>query len=83
MNMIDARQLAALVNAGAVKSIVVKGTDGGFIITADGMVLEARRGNTRIFRKLNTAAVFLKIKGVGSFTVDVSTWNPSQRDKMR
>jgi hypothetical protein len=79
MNMIDARQLAALVDAGAVKTIAVKGTAGGFTILVDGKTIEARRGNVRVFKKLNAAASFLKFKGVGLFTVDVSTWNPDQK----
>lgn len=79
MNMIDAKQLAALVSAGAVKSVAVKGTAGGFIILADGKLIEAKRGNPRLFRKLHTAAAFLKGKGIGVFTVDVSTWNPNQQ----
>jgi hypothetical protein len=79
MNMIDAKQLTALVDAGAVKAVAVKGTAGGFTIMVDGKLMEARRGNPRVFRKLNTAAAFLKVKGVGVFTVDVSTWNPNQK----
>jgi len=79
MSMIDAKQLAALVDAGAVKAVAVKGTAGGFMISVDGKLMEARRGNPRIFRKLNTAAAFLKVKGVGTFVVDVSGWNPSQK----
>jgi len=79
MSMIDAKQLVALVDAGAVKAVAVRGTAGGFTIVVDGKMVEARRGNARVFRKLNTAAAFLKVKGIGMFTVDVSTWNPSQK----
>jgi len=77
--MIDSRQFAALVNAGAVKAVVVKGTAGGFTILVDGKLIEAQRGNARLFRKLHTAAAFIKGKGMGTFTVDVSTWNPDQK----
>lgn len=79
MNMIDARQFAALMNAGAVKAVAVQGTAGGFVITADGVLIEAKRGNPRIFRKLHTVATFLRGHGVGSFSVDLSRWNPDQQ----
>lgn len=82
MSMIDSRQFAALMNAGAVKAVAVKGTAGGFVITVDGALIEARRGNPRIFRKLHTAAAFLRGHGVGSFFVDLQTWIPNQQAAM-
>ncbi len=78
MNMIDVRQLVALVNANAVKAVKVTGIEGGFTIVVDDKLIEAKRGHTRIFRKLQTAASFLKSKGIGTFTVDLSRWNPDQ-----
>jgi hypothetical protein len=78
MSMIDTKQLITLVNANAVKNVEVHGTDGGFTIIVDNNLLEAKRGHTRIFRKLHTAATYLKINGIGKFTVDLSTWHPDQ-----
>lgn len=79
MNSIDTRQFAALVERGAVKTVAVTGTNGGFFILADGTMLEARRGHPRLFRRLNTAAAFLRGHGIGTFAVDVSKWNPDQK----
>ncbi len=78
MSMINTQQLAALINANAVKTVEVHGTDGGFTILVDNNLLEAKRGHTRIFRKLQTAAVFLKQNGIGEFRVNLSTWHPEQ-----
>jgi len=78
MNMIDSKQLAALVEVGAVKAVAVQGTAGGFTISVDGKLIEAKRGHPRIFRKLDTAASYLRIKGIGEFTVSVSRWCPDQ-----
>ncbi len=78
MSMIDTKQLITLVNANAVKNVEVHGINGGFTIIVDNNLLEAKRGHTRIFRKLQTAATFLKQNGIGEFKVNVSTWQPDQ-----
>jgi hypothetical protein len=78
MSIINTQQLTALINANAVRTVEVHGIDGGFTIVVDKKLLEAKRGHTRIFRKLQTAAAFLKQNGIGSFTVDLSRWNPNQ-----
>lgn len=77
--MIDSRQFTALTNAGAVKHVSVNGTAGGFVILVDDQLIEAKRGNARVFRKLQTAAAYLKNKGIGSFYVDLSLWKPEQK----
>lgn len=79
MNMIDSRQLAALVNSGSIKCVAVQGAAGGFTVTVDGQLIEAKRGHARLFRKLQTAATYLKGKGIGTFTVDLSMWSPDQK----
>lgn len=76
--MINSKQLTALANANAIKAIEVRGTAGGFIITVDGNLIELQRGNARVFRKLQSAATYLKSKGIGTFTVDLSRWSPEQ-----
>jgi hypothetical protein len=78
MSMINTQQLSALINANAVKTVEVHGINGGFTIIVDNNLLEAKRGHTRIFRKLQTAATFLKQNGIGEFKVNVSTWQPDQ-----
>jgi hypothetical protein len=78
MNMINTKQLSALANANAIKTVAVKGTAGGFVISVDNNLIEAQRGHTRVFRKLQAAASYLKTNGIGTFTVDVSNWQPDQ-----
>lgn len=78
MKAINSQQLDALVYNDAIKSIAVDGTAGGFIISVNGTIVEAKRGHARVFKKLQTAAAFLKNKGIGSFKVDVSNWAPDQ-----
>jgi hypothetical protein len=78
MNMIDSRQLAALVQENVIKSVSVQGTAGGFMIQVNGNLIEAKRGHPRVFRKLQTVASYLKSKGIGEFTVNVARWSPDQ-----
>lgn len=82
MNMIDSRQLAALVQENVIKSVSVQGTAGGFMIQVNGNLIEAKRGHPRLFRKLQTVASFLKGKGIGEFTVNVSRWTPDQQSML-
>lgn len=79
MLMIDSRQFAALANAGAVKNVIVVGTNGGFMIKVNEQLIEAKRGHPRIFRKLHTAASFIKDKGIGRFSVEIDNWVPEQK----
>lgn len=78
MNTIDTKQLQALVNAGAVKVVSVHGTAGGFTISVDDNLIEAKRGHARIFKKLQTAATYLKSHGIDRFTVDLEHWHLNQ-----
>lgn len=77
-DMIDTRQFTALANAGAIKNILVVGTSGGFMIKVNDNVIEAKRGHPRVFRKLQTAASFIKDKGIGKFSVELENWIPEQ-----
>jgi hypothetical protein len=78
MKTINTKQLMALADANAIKAVAVCGTDGGFTIAVDGKLIERQRGNARVFRKLQAAATYLKQNGIGTFTVDVSSWHPEQ-----
>jgi hypothetical protein len=76
---INVQQLALLVDEGAVSKAVVSATPGGFAIQVNERLLEARRGNIRRFKKLDTVAAFLREYGIGRFEVDVSRWTPEQK----
>lgn len=78
MNTITSIQLDALIKHDAVKSITVNGTSDGFIVSVNGALVEAKRGHARTFKKLQTVASFLKHKGVGEFSVNVSQWSQDQ-----
>jgi hypothetical protein len=78
MDTLNTKQLQALADASAIKTVVVCGIDGGFTIAINGKIIEKQRGNARMFRKLQAAAIYLKNNGVNMFTVDVSSWNHSQ-----
>ncbi len=82
MNTLNSQQLDALIQNDAIKSITVDGTTGGFIVCVNGTIIEARRGHARVFKKLQTAAAYLKNKGVGSFKVDVSQWTLDQNSAL-
>ncbi len=76
MDMLNSQQLDALVKNNAVRSITVDGTSDGFMILVNGTLIGAKLGHARVFKKLHTAAAFLKNKGIGKFSVDVSKWSP-------
>lgn len=78
MDRLSAQQLEALVKNNAIRSISVNGTSDGFMISVNGTLIGAKLGHARVFKKLNTAAAFLKNKGIGKFTVDVSKWSQDQ-----
>jgi hypothetical protein len=78
MDTLNTKQLLALADANAIKAVAVCGTTGGFTIAVDGKLIERKRGNARVFRKLQAAATYLKSNGIGEFTVNVSSWSPEQ-----
>lgn len=75
--MLNANQLMALSEANAIKSVLIHGTSGGFIIIVNDKTIEAKRGHKRIFKKLQTAAFFLNNKGIEKFSVDLTNWKPT------
>lgn len=77
--MIDTRQFQALVEAGAISSLVVRGIAGGFLIVVnENQILEAQRGHPRCFKQLQTVATYLRSRGVAKFDMDLSQWQPEQ-----
>ncbi len=75
MNTPLLKQLAALGKTG---TLVAKGVPGGFVLVMrDGLdepLLEAQRGHSRVFRKLDAVASFLRGIGVQSFDVEMQQW---------
>ena len=83
MNTLNSQQLDALIHNGAIKSIAINGTAGGFVVTVNnGMIIEAQRGHARVFKKLQTAAMFLKNKGIEKVSVDLSSWSPDHNSTL-
>lgn len=78
MDTLNTKQLFALAGANAIKTVVVCGTADGFTITVDGKLIELKRGNARVFKKLQAAATYLKSNGIGTFTVDLEHWHINQ-----
>lgn len=70
--------LEELVSAGAVSGVAARGVPGGFVLVAhtEGgeRLLQTQRGQTRVFSKLDTVALFLRALGLTRFTVDLAGW---------
>ncbi|MFI3221164.1 MAG: hypothetical protein QX189_18925 [Methylococcales bacterium] len=79
MTMLNTKQIQALANANAIRSVLVNGTDNGFTILVNESLIETKRGHPRIFKKLQTVTAYLRTNGIPKFTVDVSSCNPEQR----
>lgn len=72
----NTKELEILLEAGVLKTPVVKyyALDGGWIVTLEGKhklspVLETARGQTRVFKKLDTAVAVLFNIGVSKITI--------------
>ena len=68
-----------LAAAGALASVSARGIPGGYVLVvrteAGERLLETQRGQTRIFTKLDTVAVFVRSAGLHRFDVDLSDWS--------
>jgi hypothetical protein len=77
---IDQKTLLQLVEAGAVRAAHVVGHGNGWTITAKyGLTerfLSAKRGDVRVFRKLETLVSFLRELGISRFDVDAADYDP-------
>ncbi len=77
---IDHATFVRLVEAGAVRGVVVVGHRGGWgVVIQYGMterVLAARRGAVRVFRKLETLVLYLKGLGIVKYPVDATLYDP-------
>ncbi|MEM5372614.1 hypothetical protein V4C53_42285 [Paraburkholderia azotifigens] len=77
---IDQKTLSQLVEAGAVRAAHVVGHGNGWTISARyGLTerfLAAKRGDVRVFRKLETLVSFLRDMGISHFDVDAADYDP-------
>ncbi|ACC76529.1 hypothetical protein VOI32_32900 [Paraburkholderia caribensis] len=77
---IDQKTLSQLVEAGAVRAAHVVGHGNGWTISAhygrSERFLAAKRGDVRVFRKLETLVSFLRDMGISHFDVDAAGYDP-------
>ncbi|KMZ13621.1 Prevent host death protein, Phd antitoxin [Candidatus Burkholderia humilis] len=82
---IDQKILSQLVEAGAVRSAHVVGHGNGWTIAARyGLTerfLSAKRGDVRVFRKLETLVGFLRDMGISRFEVDAADFDPESIER--
>jgi hypothetical protein len=82
---IDQKTLSQLVEAGAVRAAHVVGHGNGWTIAAKYGVTErflsAKRGDVRVFRKLETLVSFLRSMGINSFEVDAAGFDPDSTER--
>lgn len=83
---IDQKTLTQLVEAGAVRAAHVVGHGNGWTIAARyGMTerfLSAKRGDVRVFRKLETLVGFLRDMGISRFEVDAADFDPEAAERV-
>jgi hypothetical protein len=79
---VDQTTLARLVEAGAVRSASVIGQPAGWgVVIKYGRVersLAAKRGQVRLFRRLETVVSYLKHVGIARFDVDTGAFDPAK-----
>ncbi|NKA76057.1 hypothetical protein GO285_05026 [Ralstonia solanacearum] len=82
---IDQKTLSQLVEAGAVRAAHVVGHGNGWTIAAKyGLTerfLSAKRGDVRVFRKLETLVAFLRELGISRFDVDAAGFDPASAER--
>ena len=82
---IDQKTLSQLVEAGAVRAAHVVGHGSGWTIAARyGLTerfLAAKRGDVRVFRKLETLVGFLREMGINRFEVDAAGYDPDSIER--
>lgn len=82
----DERMLRALVSAGAVKNVSIIASGARFHVearTPNGSVTaETRAGKIRTWATLDAAARWVRSLGVGGAHVNLTHWQPAQREMM-
>ncbi len=83
---IDQKTLMQLVEAGAVRAAHVVGHGRGWTIAAEygatERFLAAKRGDVRVFRKLETLVSFLRDMGISRFDVDAAGYDPQAPERV-
>ncbi|HDR8948428.1 TPA: hypothetical protein QDA71_005494 [Burkholderia vietnamiensis] len=83
---IDQKTLSQLVEAGAVRAAHVVGHGNGWTLAAKyGLTerfLSAKRGDVRVFRKLETLVSFLRDMGISRFDVDAAGFDPQSVERV-
>ncbi|MEG0324542.1 MAG: hypothetical protein RR619_11150, partial [Raoultibacter sp.] len=76
---INEAKFEELLSKRRVKAAKLLASKGGFLLQAmvggEHLFLEAKRGNLRMFRKLETGAKYLYERGLMNFSVDISHFN--------
>ncbi|WP_175744493.1 hypothetical protein [Burkholderia multivorans] len=83
---IDQKTLTQLVEAGAVRAAHVVGHGNGWALAARyGLTerfLSAKRGDVRVFRRLETLVSFLRDMGISRFDVDAAGYDPQAVERV-
>lgn len=80
----DTNTLKALINAGAVKSckLVAEGSKiHALVINVNNStgVIHTNKGSIKTWASLDSAAKWLRLMGLGSFSVEITKWTPNQK----
>lgn len=80
----DERLLKAMVSAGAVKNIIIIASGARFHVevkTPNGPITaETRKGKVRTWVTLDAAARWVRGLGIGAAEVNLTHWQPGQRE---
>lgn len=89
MQSMTLEQLRATTNAGGVTGITLKGQGGGFYVEIatrsgqDAALSKARSTEPRRFGTPTSALIMLREIGIAVVQLDVTNWNPDQKDITR
>ena len=89
MRFITLEQLRATADAGGVTGVTLKGQGGGFFVEIatrsgqDAVLTKARSKEPRRFGNPTSALVMLRDLGLAIAKLDVTNWDPSQKDMTR
>lgn len=89
MKFITLEQLRATADAGGVTDVTLKGQGGGFFVEIatrsgqDAVLTKARSKEPRRFGNPTSALMMLRDLGIAIAKLDVTNWDPSQKDMTR
>lgn len=80
MQYIEEGPALTLIAAGAVRKVEVVGQPGGWAVVlvsaSSEIALRTQRGHVRLFRRLDSAALWLRAAGIATFSVDSRNYAP-------